>query len=121
MVKFFLFYWMWATRSLWEGCITYLANALFSDVCRHQAIICANAGILLIGAPGTNFSETLIEVPTFSFKKMHLKMSGKWRAFSLGFNMLSVLYWPDGADCKLNHHIHVHHLSCVTGNGIIKI
>ena len=34
--------------------------------------------ILLNGRLGTNFSETLIEVHTFSFKKMHLKISGKW-------------------------------------------
>ena len=42
---------------------------------RHQAIIWTNAGILLIGLLGTNFSEILIEIYTFSFKRMHLKMS----------------------------------------------
>ena len=42
---------------------------------RRQAIIWTNAGILLIGPLGTNFSETLIEMQIFSFKKMHLKMS----------------------------------------------
>ena len=41
---------------------------------RHQAIIWTNAGILLIQTLGTNFSEILIEINTFSFKKMHLKM-----------------------------------------------
>ena len=52
---------------------------------RCQAIIC----ILLIGPLGTNFSEILIEVFTFSFKKMHVKMSsGKWRPFCLGLNVL---------------------------------
>ena len=31
---------------------------------------------------GTNFSEIVIAITTFSFKKMHLKMSsGKWRPF----------------------------------------
>ena len=40
---------------------------------RRQAIICTNAGIILIGVLGTNFSEILIEIYTFSFKKMHLK------------------------------------------------
>ena len=35
----------------------------------------SNAGILLIGSLGTNFSEILIETHIFSFKKMHLKMS----------------------------------------------
>ena len=40
---------------------------------RRQAIIWTNAGILLIGPLGTNFSETLIRIQTFSFKKMHSK------------------------------------------------
>ena len=34
---------------------------------RHQAIIWTNAGILLIGPLGTNFSENLIGIQTFSF------------------------------------------------------
>ena len=40
---------------------------------RHQAIILTNAGVLLIGPSGTNFSEILIEVYTFSFKKKKIK------------------------------------------------
>ena len=40
---------------------------------RRQAIIWANAAILLIGSLGTNFSEILSEIHTYSFKKMHLK------------------------------------------------
>ena len=49
---------------------------------RRQAIIWTNAEILLIGPLGTNFNEILIEIHTFSFKKMHLKMSSvKWRPF----------------------------------------
>ena len=56
---------------------------------RHQAIIWNNAGILLIEPLGTNFSGILIEIHTFSFKKMHLKMSsGKWRPFCLGLNVI---------------------------------
>ena len=56
---------------------------------RHQAIIWTNAGILLIRTLGTNLSEILTEIHTFSFKKMHLKMScGKWRPLCLGLNML---------------------------------
>ena len=48
----------------------------------RQAIIWTNAGILLIGPLGTNFSEILIGIQTFSFKKMHFKMSSaKWRSF----------------------------------------
>ena len=61
-------------------------NGLSPD--RRQAIIWTNAGILLIWPLGTNFSETLIEIHIFSFKKMHLKMSsGKWRPFCLGLNV----------------------------------
>ena len=56
---------------------------------RRLAIIWTNAGILLIGPWGTNFSELLIGIHTFSFKKIHLKMSSvKWRPFCLGLNVL---------------------------------
>ena len=41
---------------------------------RRQAITWTNVGILLIRPIGTNFSEMLIEIHTFSFKKIHLKM-----------------------------------------------
>ena len=58
---------------------------------RRQAIIWTNARILLIGPLGTNFSELLIEIHTFSFKKMHLKISSaKWRPCCLGLNVLMV-------------------------------
>ena len=58
---------------------------------RRQAIIWTNAEVLLIRHLGTNFSEILIGIQTFSFKKMHLKMSSaKGRLFSLGLNELSV-------------------------------
>ena len=57
---------------------------------RRQAIIWTNAGILLIGHLGTNFSEIFIGIQTFSFTKMHLKMSSaKWRPFCLGLNVLT--------------------------------
>ena len=56
---------------------------------RRQAIIWTNTGILLIGRLGTNFNEILIGIPTFSFKKLHLKTSSaKWRLFCFGFNEL---------------------------------
>ena len=56
---------------------------------RRQAIIWTNAGILLIGPSGTNFSEILIDIITFSFKKMRLKVSSaKWRPCCLGLNVL---------------------------------
>ena len=41
---------------------------------RRQAITWTNAGLLLIGPLGTNFSEILFGIQTFSFKKMHFKM-----------------------------------------------
>ena len=37
---------------------------------QRQAIIWTNAGILLIGLLGTNFSEILIEIDTFSLKEI---------------------------------------------------
>ena len=56
---------------------------------RHQDIIWTDAGILLIGPLGTNFREISIEMQTFSFKKMRLKMSSaKWRPSCLGLIVL---------------------------------
>ena len=62
---------------------------------RRQAIIWTNAGILLIGRLGLNFSEILTVIQTFSFEKMHLKMSSaKWRPFCLGLDVLTILqHW----------------------------
>ena len=58
---------------------------------RRQAIIWTNVGILLIGPWGTNFSDILIRIHTFSWKKIHLKMSSaKWRPFCLGLNVLTI-------------------------------
>ena len=58
---------------------------------RRQAIIWANAGILLIEPFGTKFSEILIEIQTFSSKKMHLKMSSaKWQPICLGLRVLTL-------------------------------
>ena len=62
-------------------------NGLSPD--RRQAIIWTNAGLLLIGPLGTNFSEILIELLVFSFKKMRLKVSSaKRRPFCLDLNVL---------------------------------
>ena len=62
---------------------------------RRQAIIWNNAGILSIGPLGTKGSEIFIEILTFSFKKMRLKVSSaKWRPFCLGLNVLTTLiHW----------------------------
>ena len=43
--------------------------------CQHQAITWTNAGILLIRTQGIYFSEILSGIHTFSFTKMHFKMS----------------------------------------------
>ena len=59
---------------------------------RRQVIIWTNAGILLIGPLGTNFSEIQIGIQAFSYKKMHLQMSSvKWLPFCLGFSVLTAL------------------------------
>ena len=74
-----------------------------APVQRH-AIIWTNAVILLIGPSGTNFSEILIGIQTFSFKKLHLKTSSaKWHLFCLGLNELrdswSSGMWPHFWGC----------------------
>ena len=79
---------------------------------RRQAIIWTNAGILSTGALGTNFSENLIEILTFSFTKMRLKVSSvKWRPFCLSLNLLinpntntvrCYLAWPNIEDTVLH-------------------
>ena len=47
---------------------------------------------LLNWSLGTNFSEISIDIQTFSFKKIHFKMSsGKWQPFCLGLNVLNRL------------------------------
>ena len=57
----------------------------------HQAIIWTNAGILLTGPLGTNFSEILIEIYSFSSKKMHFKMSSeRGQPFCLSLNILII-------------------------------
>ena len=57
---------------------------------RRQGIIWTNVGILSIGPLILNFSEISIGIKTFSFNKMHLKMSsGKWRPFCLELRVLT--------------------------------
>ena len=69
--------------------LTIIGSDNGSSTGRCQAIIWTNAGILLIGPLETNFSEILMEIYTFSFKKMDLKMSAKWRPFHLGLNVIT--------------------------------
>ena len=69
-------------------------NGLSPD--RRQAITWTNVGILLIGPLGTNFSEILIKILTFSFKKMRMKVpSAKRRPFCLGLNVLNGATGPE--------------------------
>ena len=57
---------------------------------RHQAFNQTNAVIMLIEAFRTNLNEILVEIYTFSFKKMHWKMSSvKRRPFCFGLNALT--------------------------------
>ena len=77
---------------------------------RRQAIIWANARILLIRPLGTYFNEILIEIYASSLTKMHLKLSsGKWRPFCLSLNVLTLCcyfwhqwtiesHWNEGSD-----------------------
>ena len=74
------------------GKLTIIGSDNGSLPSRHQAIIWANAGILLIGPLGTNFSQMLIEIPTFPLKKMCLKvLSAKWRPFCLSLKSVNSL------------------------------
>ena len=75
-----------------------------------QAIIWTNAGILLIGPLGTNFSEIVIEIYIFSFKEMHLKMSsGKWHPFCLGLNVLNI-YLQGNSHSPCRQHLLVYYV-----------
>ena len=71
---------------------------------RRQAIIWTNAGILLIWPLGTNLSEILIEIYTFSFKKIRVKMSSeKWRPFCIELNVLMYHTTHFGVQPSLPH------------------
>ena len=83
---------------------------------RRQAIIWTNAWILSIGPLGTNLNEILIEIHTFPFKKMHLKISSaKWRPFCLGPNVLIPCLDFTRGQCWL-YGIVMHEFVCVCFN-----
>ena len=65
--------WGWVTH-ICVGTNTNIGSDNGLSPGRRQAIIQTSAGILLIGPLGPNFSEILIEILTFSFKKMRLKV-----------------------------------------------
>ena len=58
---------------------------------QHQAIIWISTELWLIGSSETTFSEILIKIQQFSFKKVYLKMlSAKWHPLCLDRNMLTL-------------------------------
>ena len=72
------------------GTLTIIGSDNGLSPSRRQTIIWTNDGLLLIGTLGTNVNEILIEIHTFLFKNIYLKMSsGKWRPFCLGLNVLT--------------------------------
>ena len=75
-----------------------------------------NARIMLIERLGTNFSEILIEIRIFSFKKVHLKMpSAKWRPFCLGLNVLMnafINFWGNISPLLLRHFASIKAIKC---------
>ena len=89
--KILLTHWGRATH-ICVGKLTIIGSDNGLSPARRQAIIWTIAGILLIGPLGTNFSEILIRIQTFSFTKMQLKVSSaKWRTFCLGLNVYQLL------------------------------
>ena len=76
-----LSHWGWVTH-IWLSKLTLSGSDNGLSPGQHQAIIWTSAGILLIGSLGTNFCEIVIQIYTFPFAKIDLKMlSGKWRPF----------------------------------------
>ena len=87
---------------------------------RRQAIIWTSVGILLIGPLGTNFSEILIEIITFSFQKMRLKVSSvKWRPCCLGLNVIIMTTHGSFCECTQQMRDNVTMLCCVSLAGPI--
>ena len=89
----------WITEEPVSKTNQYIDNGLSPGRC--QAITWTNAGILLIGPLWTNFSEILIRIQIFQFKKTHFKMSSwKWLPFWRGLNVLrpgqNGRHFPDG-------------------------
>ena len=70
--------------------LTIIASDKVLSPARRQAIIWTNAGISLVGPLAINFSDILIEIEIFSFKKMYLQQSSaKWRLLRFGLNVLN--------------------------------
>ena len=96
-----LTHWGWVTH-IWVSNLTSIGSDKVLSPDQHPAIIWTSPGIFLIGPLGTNVIEILIEIHTFSFKKMHLKMSSaKLRQVSFGLNVLIVMYMWQGLCWKV--------------------
>ena len=81
---------------------------------RQQAMIWTSAGIMLFGPLGTNFSEISIEMYTFLFEKMLLKMSSvKLWPFCLRLNVLMWEVFPYHARCTITARVASKHYSDV--------
>ena len=79
-----LTHWGWVTHI----CLLTMPSLAQIMACR---LIWTNVGKLVIGPLGTNISEIIIEIQTFSYKKIHLKMpSGLWRPFCHVLNVLTI-------------------------------
>ena len=66
-------------------------NGFLSIWC--QAITLTNVHLSTIGPQGTNFNEIWTKVRSFSFKKIHLKMSSaKCLPFCSGLNVLTMMF-----------------------------
>ena len=64
---------------------------------RFQDSVLTNAGILLNCTLQTNVMEILSKIHSFSFKKIHFKMSSaKWQWFCVAFNVLTTT-WSEAA------------------------
>ena len=86
-------HWGWMTHiCVSRLTITNSDNGWSPGTCK--ATILTNAGKLLTGALGINFSKIWIEIYTFPLRKIHLQMlSGKWRPF--GLNLLTMFCTMD--------------------------
>ena len=77
-------------------------------VCPLFGAMWIEAGILSIEPLGTNFSEILIEIKAFSFKKRHLKMSSaKSQPFCLCLGLNVFKECLDQSDDSVNQHINI--------------
>ena len=78
-----------STRGTGVSKLTIIGSDNDLSLGRCQAIIWTNAAILLIEHLGTKVNGIIIEIHTFSFKKIHSKMSSaKWQPFCICLNVL---------------------------------